>query len=206
MSEGIADPADIVRLRGLGEGRKYYVDQLGEILGESGLGHVNKRNLELVARGALDSVRVMNDNGIGDYLPDDVVSYGHLMSKYSPPRDTKLVPLKQAAGHYLQQPALHYTIGTRLTPKMTEEIGKLTDHIAVSEVEPDFMPEMVRLRGAQYNGEDWFQKLTTSQIGKNLEQDASRARDTNVEHNFNYAAPLARGVSFAKNISKTGEF
>ena len=207
MSEGIADPADIVRLRGLGEGRQYYVQQLGEILKDSGLGRVNKRSLELIARGALDSVRVTADEGLGDYLPDDSVSYSRLMARYSPPKSTELKAVSDAHDHYLQQPVLHFTIGTRLTPKMAKTIRDAgIEQVAVSREAPQFEPEMVRLRGSQYSGEDWFQKLTTSLLSKNIEQDAGRARDTNVEHSFNYAPRLAIGKDFAKNLGKTGEF
>src|SRR5262249_20623530 len=88
FSDGIIDPSDIVRLRGLGEGRRYYVDRLQQAYDESGAGKPSKLNLEIMARGTLDHVRVDNPDGLGEYLPDDTASYNHLSASYSPAKDT----------------------------------------------------------------------------------------------------------------------
>jgi hypothetical protein len=108
---------------------------------------------------------------------------------------------------YLQQPVLHYTVGTQLTPRMTEHIGKAGfSHVAVSPTPPEFEPEMIRLQAGQYGGEDWLAKLNTSLLGRNLEHDASRARDTDVESNINWAPRLAIGTGFGDKIKETGRF
>ena len=207
LSDGLADPHDIVRLRGLGEGRKYYMDRLSKMLEDSGTGHVNHLNAELITRGTLDNVRITNDEGLGNYLPDDVANYSAVMQNYSPPADTDMTELKRAEGKYLQQPVLHYTVGTQLTPKMLKHIGSLGfKHVATSATAPGFAPEMVRLQAAGYSGDDWMAKLNTSRLSDNLSRDASRARDANVASSINFAPRLAKGEGFGENINQTGKF
>ena len=89
LSDGLADPEDIVRLRGIGEGRKYFVERFKQILDDSGA-KANKRNLELIARGFIDKVRITNPDGMGGFLPDDIVSSNQLEANYSPEENRKI--------------------------------------------------------------------------------------------------------------------
>jgi len=207
LSDGIMDVNDVVRLRGLGEGRRYYVDRVRQALADSGAGRASRRNLELIARGALDHVRITSDEGLGNYLPDDLGSYNHLSVSYSPPAHVKNVPLKAAKGFYLHAPALHYSIGTKLTGRMVKEMqdAGVTD-VTAHEDAPPFVPEMVRLRGSQYAGTDWLAKQHTSNIGRNIALDAERARDTNIQKNVHFVPRLAVGEDFGKNIEESGKF
>ena len=207
LSDGIVDTADVLKHRGLGEARKYYVDRLAQAFVESGAGRPSKVNLEVLARGTLDHVKIDDPDGMGDYLTDDLGSYNRLASDYSPPSDTKNLELDKTHGQYLQTPALHFTIGTQLTPKMThqlKEAGYTT--LPVSAQTPRFTPEMVRLRSAMHNGTDWFSKLQSSYLTSNIQKDAERARDTNFEENSHYAPRLAIGKDFGKKIETTGKF
>ncbi len=54
LSDGLINPADMVRLRGLGEGRKYYASRLSQMLADSGQ-KPDTRNVEILARAALDN-------------------------------------------------------------------------------------------------------------------------------------------------------
>lgn len=207
LSEGVVDVADVVQHRGLGEGRRYYVDRLRQALEESGAGNPSRVNLEVLSRGTLDHLRVDEDDGIGDALPDDLISYNAMSAKYVPPKDVVLTKPGQASGKWLHAPALHYTIGTKLTPRMTERIKKGgIDQVVVSDKPPGFSPEMVRLRTASHAGTDWLAKLNTSYLTDNLAHDAERGRETNVEHNTNFAPRLAIGKDFGKHVGVKGEF
>ena len=109
LSEGIVDVKDIIRLRGLGSGRKHYVNRLEQAFADSGM-QVDRRNLEFLARGALDQVQVDSIEGLGDHLPDDLVSYNKLNAGYNPGKNAKLVASDDAVGQYLESPALHYSM------------------------------------------------------------------------------------------------
>jgi len=206
LSDGIVDPRDIVRLRGLGEGRKYYANRLKQALDDTGI-YTDLKHTEMIARAAINHVRVEDPDGVGDYLPDDVVSYNKLASTYVPPTDARFIKPADAVGTYLHAPALHYTIGTKLTPRMTKHLSDTNfGNVTVSGTAPGFVPEMNRLRTASHSSDDWLQKLTSSYQSKNLIDSATRGEDTNVESNVNWAPRLAVGVGFGKDVKQTGLF
>lgn len=206
LSEGLVDAGEIVELRGLGSGRRYYRDRMLKILEDTGMS-TDARNVEVLARAAIDHIRV-DDAGVDDdFLPDDIVSYNHLQPRYVPARDTQPVKTKEAAGRYLQEPALHYTVGTKLTPKMVSRLGDAGfEHVAASETTPTFHPEMVRLRASSHYNPDWMAAMHTSYLKKQLGDAAARGRDADTETNVHFAPRLARGVGFGDNIGTTGKF
>ena len=207
LSEGIVDPYEIVQHRGLGEGRRYYMDRLGEAYRDTGMGDPQKTHLEVIARGALDHMRVTPADGYQNYLPDDLASYSHLTSNYTPPEDTKFVDTDKAADKYLQTPALHFTIGTKLTPHMVKRIKDAgIKQVSVSEAEPPFTPDMVSLRVASHTDPDWMARLGSSYLGAGLENSAMRGKDTDTNENYSYIPRLAKGVGFGKKVEQTGKF
>jgi hypothetical protein len=206
LSEGIVDPRDIVRLRGLGEGRRYYATRLKQLLDDSGI-KTDLKHTEMVARGALDHVRITDAEGLGDYLPDDTVSYNKLAASYVPPADSERVHPGQGVGRYLQAPALHYTIGTKLTPRMAEHLASRGyDKVAVANDAPGFEPDMDRLRTAGSASTDWASKLTSSYVAKNMAESAVRGGDSDFSSNISPYPRLAIGKNFANDVEKTGKF
>jgi hypothetical protein len=77
LSEGLGDAEDVVKHKGLGAGRLYYANRLYKILEDSGAKN-DRRSIEVLARGALRHVRITDDQGYGNYLPDDIVDYNTL--------------------------------------------------------------------------------------------------------------------------------
>lgn len=206
LAEGLVDPEDIVKYKGLGEGRRYWADRLNKILADSGA-KTDKRNTEVLARAAIRHVRVTSQDGMGDYLPDDVVDYNALQSTYKPNETTKTVKTSDAVGSYLQRPVLHYTVGTRITPnvaKFIKEHGH--DTIDVDNTAPGFTPEMIRLRTASHANEDWLASQGTSYLAKQLNEASTEGDDTNVLENSDWRPRLAYGAGFGKNIETTGNF
>jgi len=206
MSEGLADPGEIVELRGLGEGRKYYSDKLKQLLDDSGM-EADRRNTELMARAALDHLQITDIKEDDEYLPDDVVSYSYFSNRYTPPKDTAKYKSDKAVGTYLQSPALHYTIGTKITPKIAKHLTSSGfEEVFSSPESPTFKPHMVRLRAATHHGTDWLASMHTSYLKKQLSDSAIRGEDSNVENNIHFAPRLAIGTNFGENIEQTGKF
>lgn len=206
LADGLVNPADIVRLRGLGEGRRYYADRLEKILRDSGQ-PPDRRNIELIARATVDHVLVEDPDEGSDFLPDDLVREADFLRQYRPPPDTVATPLNKAAGLYLQQPVLHFTVGTRVTPKMLDRMRKAgATEVLASPTAPSFTPEMQRLRTASHSDRDWMASLSTSYLGKQMVQSAERGDETNIEENYHYAPRLAAGVGFGEKIEQTGKF
>lgn len=206
LSEGLGDAEDVVKYKGLGAGRLYYANRLNQILADSGA-KSDKRSTEVLARGALRHVRIVNDEGFGNYLPDDVVDYNVLQSQYKVPETTRFQKAKDSIGKYLQAPSLHYTIGTKITPKIAKDLEvNGYDDVYVDDKEPAFVPEMMRLRAASHSNTDWMASLGTSYLTKQLNESATKGDDTNVYSNVDYRPRLAFGKDFGKNLEQTGMF
>ena len=211
LSDGLVDIEDIVRLRGLGEGRRYYVKRLQQAYRDSGMG-VSKRNLEFLARAHLDQVQIQGDEGLAGYLPDEVVSYNSLINEYQPHKDSQMLETTKAGGKYLEQPVLHFTIGTHLTPNMLKEIKSAgIPQVYTSDKEPAFSAgdggqSMVQLRRSTKHHTDWLAKQHTSHISETLRHDAIDGADTNIEENIHFAPRLAIGIGFGDKVRETGKF
>jgi DNA-directed RNA polymerase subunit beta' len=211
LSEGLVNPADIVRLRGLGEGRKYYAERLSQMLRDSGQ-KPDARNVEILSRAALDSYMIDDPDEDSPWLPDDLVGESDLLAKYRPPVDTSEAMTEKAVGKYLQAPALHYTVGTKLTPKMVKSIKDAGfDKVPVSSQEPWFHPEMRRLRVAAHGSEDWLASMGTSYLGAQIRNSLERGDETNIAENYHFGPRLAYGAdagagAFGENVERTGKF
>jgi DNA-directed RNA polymerase subunit beta' len=196
LSEGIINPAEVVKHKGIGEGRRYFAEAMKEAFEGSGIGGINRRNFELIAKSIVDHVRITNNSGIGDYLPNSIVSYHALTKEYTPRADSKKVRVDQALNQYLEVPVLHYTIGTRITRTI---INNLQQHnvesITVNSKVPDFEPEMQRLLDIPVHEHDWMHQLYST----NLERRLLTAVNTGAESDIKGPSPipgLAYGVGF----------
>ncbi|MEG1543092.1 MAG: hypothetical protein RR382_01015 [Tannerellaceae bacterium] len=206
LGDGLVDPEDLVKYKGIGEARLEYARRFGKILEDSGA-KTDPRNLEVLARAALNDVRIDDPEGLAGYLPDDVVSYSSLQHYYTPTEDTKRLAPKAAVGQYLQSPVAHYTIGTRVTDTVADNLKKLDiNDVFTSPKEPAFKPEMTRLRTTSHNNPDWLARMGTSYIKGNLATGAIRGDDTNIESNENYGPRLGYGVGFGQQAQQTGLF
>lgn len=206
LSDGVLDPYEVVRLRGLGEGRKYWVERFGQVLADSG-SPADRRNLEMVARGALNQVVITDPEATADSLPGDIVNYNKAVSNWEVPAESAPFEPKHAVGKVLQRDVLHYTVGTRLTPRMAKHLQEAkVDKVWAGDTSPGFEPEMVRLQAVASATPDWLAGQYTSYLKKNLADHAARGDDTNVKENIHFAPRLAVGEGYGKDIRETGHF
>lgn len=205
LTDGLMDPEDVIRYKGLGAGRRYYAEKLAEISKASGAG-MDRRNFEVLARTAVDHVRL--DDPLEDgYLPDDMVSFNDYVHRRKLPDDIKTAPALDSVGRFLEQPALHFTPGTRITrsvAKRLEESG--FNDVASSAKPPGFEPEMMRLQAAASFGDDWLGRLGSSYLSRNLEDSKTRALDTNIESNPHPIPRMAVGVGYGDKVDTEGRF
>jgi hypothetical protein len=211
ISDGLASPADIVRLRGLGEGRRYYADRLGQILHDSG-NKPDKRHMELVARAVVDDYRIDDPGEDSPYLPDDSVRENEFLETYKPPADTAETLVDKSIGGYLQKPVLHYTVGTRVTPKIADRMRTAgVQQVLSSRETPWYTADMKRLRVASHDSKDWLVGLGTSYLSSQMRDSLERGDETNVQENYHYGPRLAYGGdagkgAFGENVRETGMF
>lgn len=195
LSDGIPNPAEIVKHKGLGEGRRYFIDAFRSALEDSGVsGH--RRNMELLSRGLLNYVRLTDE--IGDWSPDDVVPYQQLERQWRPRAGHTVSTPKSVVGQYLERPVLHYTVGTKIRPSMLGNMDKFgVKNVVVHRDPPPFQAEMIRGMANVAHDPDWMTRMFGSYQTKSLLEGARRGAVAD-EEGTSYVPALAAGANFGR--------
>lgn len=159
LTGGTMNPADVARFRGIGEGRRYFVDTYGEILKRNGV-PAQRNNLELLARSYIQNVRVTDPEGVAGYRFGEILPYESLQARWVPRGGAQKQKLQYVANQYLEEPVAHYTIGTRLTPSIlkdmeTHGVKEVTSH----KDPPGFQPQITRAAARSLDEQDWKARL-----------------------------------------------
>jgi DNA-directed RNA polymerase subunit beta' len=201
LSDGMPNPAEIVRHKGVGEGRRYFVSSMRDVLKNSGI-TAHRRNIELVARGLINHVR-LNDE-YGDYAPDDVVPYSMLERTWRPRDGAVAGNPGSLSNHYLEEPALHYSIGTKITKSVADNLKKFgINNIQAHKEPPPFESEMVRGMANISNDPDWMTRMLGSYQERGFLDSVHRGRASN-ESGSSYVPALARGENFGLSGATSG--
>lgn len=205
LSSGIPNPAEVVKHKHIGEGRRYFVDRLRKTLQDQGIS-VNRRNLELISRSLINHVQVIEEDGTNDGLPDDILTYDKLAHGYRPRFGNVTLPVGSSRDKFLEVPALHYSIGTRITPSVIDTLKKHDiKQITVHNDPPSFEPHMVRAMESTVNDPDWFRRLGGFNIGKAFMSAAQRGSSSEIGGQ-NWVHALARGQTFGRNLGTKAEY
>ena len=155
LSNGMPNPADIAKYKGLGAGRLYFAKQFGKILRDNGV-PAHRRNIETLARGFFDRVRVTKPDGLLGYSPDDMVFYSDIQRQWKPRKGSELMKPERAVNRYLEVPLGHYSLGTRITPKVAKDLKKMGYSAVMTHLEdPGFEPAILQLRVIGNHDPDW---------------------------------------------------
>lgn len=195
LSEGLPNPAEVVKHKGVGEGRRYFVQTMRDTLKNSGVS-AHRRNIELVSRGLINHVK-LNDE-YGDYSPDQVVTYSALERDWRPRDGAVAADPASLKGHYLEKPVLHYSIGTRVTPSVLNNLKKYgIKSIQAHKEPPPFEPTMVRGMANISHDPDWMTRMLGSYQQKGFLDSVHRggSSDTN---SSSYVPSLAVGTDFGE--------
>lgn len=193
LSDGLPHPGELVKFKGVGEGRRVWMQQFQKAYKDSGL-KANRRNVEMVARGIVNHVRMTEEHG--RWVPDDVVPY-NVMERSWTPREGAVEQAPQAAiGGYLERPVLHYTVGTRVRPSVAKtlqqfKIPKITTHKSP----PPFQPEMVRAMENMSHDEDWMTRMLGSYQQRSLLESVHRGLSSD-----------PKGTSFVPALANPKDF
>lgn len=142
ISSGVVNPKAVVKYKGIGEGQRYLMQEFREALRNSNT-YGNRRNIELIARGLVNHVRLTDE--VGDWVQDDVVPYNQIERQWQPRPGYSMGPPTMFQGQYLEKPVLHYTIGTKIGPKVLAALKKHNVSLVSAHPQPPpFEPEMIR--------------------------------------------------------------
>ena len=175
LNDGYANPAEITKYKGIGEGRRYFSDQYRKIFSKNNA-YTDIRNTEVIAKGYIDKVRITDsDYDLDGYIIGDMMSYDKLAKMYKPRDGSALKSLKDSEGSYLESSALHYTIGSPVTPSMI----KVLESNGIKEIEvhsdaPVFEPVVERPISSSAKKEDWKENMLGWGVKAGFERDVNR--------------------------------
>ena len=210
ISDGVIDPSELVKYKGIGEARKYWASRFTKAMRDSGM-PANRRNAEVLARTVMNTVRLENEDEAGEGLPGDVLTYTAWSTGYKPRKNSVFAPPTVASiGKYLEQPVLHYTIGTRITPSVIKTMKKFkVDQMMVNDTKPEVEPFMERIEDSNAEKKDWMARLGTTYLKSRLMEDVARGAESHLHSTEPYPG-IAKGVEFgdwgqplSKNKSET---
>ena len=174
LTNGVPNPMQIVKYKGIGQGRRYFTRKLNQLLPKAGAGTL-RRNLQQFSRAMINKVKITNDQGYGGYYPGDIVNYDDIAQKWTPRDDSKQLPVDKAADTYLQQPTLYYSIGTRITPNIIKNLKKYDiKTITTNSNPPPFEPQFVRSKQVLSNDKHWLPRLAGERLTDSLFDAAQR--------------------------------
>ena len=193
LSSGLVNPADIITYKGLGEGRRYFAEQLTSLLKKSGWA-ANRRNVEVISRALADHVTLDDDTNSG--LPGDTIAYSNYAFNYRPRKDAKMQKATNTRGTYLEQPVLHYTIGTPINKSVIDNLNTFgIKEVMVHPDPPAFTPFMPSLRSAPFHEKDWMAQLGSSYLSSNLLKNVHRGAVSSTK-GLHPLPGIAKGVDF----------
>lgn len=201
LTDGMPNPAEIVKHKGIGEGRRYFVQAMRQVLGNSGI-TAHRRNIELVARGLVNHVRMTDE--YGDYAPDEIIPYSAVERSWRPRPGAVSGTPNTLTNHYLEEPVLHYSVGTRITKNVANNLKKYgINSIQAHKEAPPFEPEMVRGMANISNDQDWMTRMLGSYQQKGFLNSVHRGLSSN-ESGSSYVPALARGENFGVSGATSG--
>ena len=196
ISDGVIDPSELVKYKGIGEARRYWANRFTQAIRDSGMA-ANRRNAEVLARTVMNTVRLNNEDEAGEGLPGDVVTYTRWSNGFKPRQNSAYVaPTVASIGKFLEQPVLHYTIGTRITPSVIKTLKKFkVDRMMVNDTQPDVTPFMERIEDSNAEKTDWMARLGTTYLKSRLQEDVARGAESHLHSTEPYPG-IAKGVEF----------
>jgi DNA-directed RNA polymerase subunit beta' len=201
ISSGMPNPGEIVRHKGIGEGRRYFVQAMRQVLQNSGVSP-HRRNIELLSRGLVNHVRMTDEHG--DYAPDDIVPYSMIERSWTPRSGSVTGAPKSLSGHYLERPVLHYSVGTKIGKGVLANLEKYgINNVEAHKEPPPFQPEMVRGMANISNDPDWMTRMLGSYQQKGLLNSVHRGLSSDTSGS-SFVPALARGETFGVSGATSG--
>jgi hypothetical protein len=144
---------------------------------------------------------------MGDSIYDDVVPWNRAAAQYRPRTNAVEQPLNKSVGKYLEEPALHYTAGTKVTKRVADRLGKHGITSAFVHADPIAMePEMVRGVLGTYSDPDWRTRLSGFYTADAFQKALNRGLSSDTA-STSYIPSLTTTASvFGRGLGTTGKY
>jgi DNA-directed RNA polymerase subunit beta' len=192
LSEGIAKPDEVVKHKGLGTGRLYMVNTLKDIYRDQGY-DLDQRHFELLAKGELNNVRILDDPS-NNFIKGDIVNYNNFRKILG--KDSREITTSSALGETLGKEYLHYSAGKRVTPSMVTALKKeKINNVYISPRAPEVEFVMKPATRAPLFNPDWMARLAHRNLKSTLQQ-AAHFGDISNLHGIHPVPAYAFGAEF----------
>ena len=177
LSDGIANPRELVSLRGTGEGRKYMANTLRSIYEGQG-NDLDCRHFDLIAKNMIKHVEITHPGDTG-YLPGQRVSV-NAIAKYLQ-NDMQILPVDLAEGKILAKGIIHMTPGTKLDVNHIQELKeKGIKTVEVSKSDLGINPLVPGLKSVKQLDENWVSKLAAKDLGKTIRNGVAMGQSSQI--------------------------
>lgn len=177
LSNGVANPRELVSLRGTGEGRRYMSDTLRSIYEGEG-NDLDTRHFDILAKNMIKHVEVTHP-GNTDYLPGQRVNINALQKELQ--RDMEEAPLSNAVGRVLAKGVLHMSPGTTLDDNHIQELHSHgVDKVYVSKSHLGLRPLVPGLNSVKSLDENWVSKLAARDLGKTIKTGVAEGHESEI--------------------------
>lgn len=157
LSEGIPKPDEVVKYKGLGQGRLYIVNTLQDLYKGQGK-KLDRRHFELLAKSNLNHVRILEDP-TDTFIKGDVVGYNTLRKELG--RNVKQIGLGDALGETLGKEYYQYSVGTRVTPSVVSDLKKEgIKEVLIAPRAPSVEFVMKSATNVPKMNEDWIARMS----------------------------------------------
>lgn len=191
LSDGVPKPDEIVKYKGLGEGRRYLVDALSDVYKRSGA-EVDKRHLETLAKSVLNYVHVIDPGEDDAFLKGEVINFNQLKAALASSKKT--VPLIDAAGETLAENIRHHTAGTMITQPILDSLAKAgIKNVSIADGGPRVEPFMRPASRSPLTNPDWLKRLSHRYLKETLLAGAHKG-DVSELHGYSPIPGYAAGT------------
>lgn len=195
LSDGVPKPDEIVRHKGLGDGRRYLVDALSDVYKRSG-SEVDKRHLETLAKSVLNHVQITDPGPDDAFVKGDVVDYNKFHAALAASR--RRVPIDDAGGETLADGVLHYTAGTAITPTIADALRRHgVTSVSIADTGPRATPIMRPASRTPLLNPDWLARLAHRYLKESLLAGIHRGDVSNL-HGASPVPAYVAGVEFGQ--------
>jgi DNA-directed RNA polymerase subunit beta' len=198
LSTGTVNPVQLVNLRGLGAGRKYYSAALKDAYGVKDM---DTRHYDLLAKNLLRFVKV-DDPGETSLLPGEIVDVSKIFPDLK--KDTETVPTQQAVGKKLAIQILEIVPGTILDKNHVDSLLQSgVDSVKISKSGLQVTPVVKGVGFTKAMDPNWLSRLSFNRITEQLINAAALGHKSPV-HGTDPIAPYILGSEFG--LGKDGRY
>jgi hypothetical protein len=189
INEGIPYPPDVLKYKGLIEGRKFLADKLHEVYTNSGIG-IDKRYTELLARSQLNFVKVNDKTLYPHIIPGDIVTYSGLEEVLY--KKSRPVPVSKSLNKHLAVGILDLPAGHKIDENTIKKLQKHNIRNVDIVDSIDIEPVMKPIETTPLLNPDFLAKLAYRYLKRTLVDDITYTGKSNIKDNHVVQYALGR--------------